>query len=515
MRHHSTASTPNGAAPLSSAASTASASSSYQETHEALAKLIAPCGVEEFFAEVWQRRPRLFPAVPPGSEFATSPSSARCGWESGESSTTGPCAGSRVIRPIQRQTWADGCEMLNRAWVAASAHSPPPGFDLLFFKDRDFSQGYDEVGPTAALLDGVSCTSNHAEFVWPPLAQLCQRLRRSLLHVYTNCYVTPAGTQAVPKHADDRDVFILQLEGCKHWLVYAHPPVKFPYTDEQVGKHGNPVPSSIAEFPPIVDCVLYPGDVLYMPRGWVHEASCSRESSWHATLAVATHDWSWSKVYTQALSAALDSEISASWRMAVPLGLGMPGIVDPSAEDTDAETVLRLEELLQLAREKVTAASLREAMQKRLLTHNRFQEKAIDAFDSSGCFLNGRASRIVGMSTRLRKATKEERAAFQMLASAPPGRCQKGGYVRDHDGGGKGGGYNGYTGGTSCGSSAFPGPPPAPPQAGSSRLRVRDEVANAVLATIAEIDRLQEVDPSRGMVVGDFRADGHGLPARW
>ena len=36
-----------------------------------------------------------------------------------------------------------------------------------------------------------------------------------------NVYATPPGKQGFAPHWDDIDAFILQLEGCKHWRVYA------------------------------------------------------------------------------------------------------------------------------------------------------------------------------------------------------------------------------------------------------------------------------------------------------
>ena len=38
--------------------------------------------------------------------------------------------------------------------------------------------------------------------------------------VGANVYLTPPGTQGFAPHFDDVDVFILQLEGKKHWRLY-------------------------------------------------------------------------------------------------------------------------------------------------------------------------------------------------------------------------------------------------------------------------------------------------------
>ena len=36
-----------------------------------------------------------------------------------------------------------------------------------------------------------------------------------------NAYLTPAHSQGFAPHFDDVDAFILQVEGCKRWRVYA------------------------------------------------------------------------------------------------------------------------------------------------------------------------------------------------------------------------------------------------------------------------------------------------------
>jgi len=273
---------------------------------------------------------------------------------------------------------------------------------------------------------------NHAEFVWAPFTKLCMELRQRLLHVYTNTYVTPPASQAVPPHADDRDVFILQLCGRKHWRVFASPPIKFPYTDEQVGKNLG-IPDEVFSRPPAIECVLEPGDVLYMPRGWVHEAWCQGGgSSWHATLAVATHDWSWSKVLSATLAAALDEEASARWRAAVPLGLGLKNGKGTEHVYGDLEAVAHaeLEELGKFMKEAVTVPKLREAFSGKLVVHNDNQEGAADFFqtnlqrvldgDESVPCLDGWPewrSSDVRHDSKIKRTTPDERKAFNEWAT--------------------------------------------------------------------------------------------------
>lgn len=43
---------------------------------------------------------------------------------------------------------------------------------------------------------------------------------------------------------------------------------------------------------PILDTVLHAGDMLYFPRGWIHQANATHEDSVHVTVST-YQDWSW------------------------------------------------------------------------------------------------------------------------------------------------------------------------------------------------------------------------------
>ena len=104
--------------------------------------------------------------------------------------------------------------------------------------------------------------------------------------------MTPPKSQTAPPHADDRDVLVFQLVGHKHWKIYGEVPIPYPYTNEQVGKDSMEVPSAVLNGPLVFDDCLHPGDVMYLPRGFVHQAQSTDDSlSFHITVAIATHDW--------------------------------------------------------------------------------------------------------------------------------------------------------------------------------------------------------------------------------
>ena len=78
-----------------------------------------------------------------------------------------------------------------------------------------------------------------------------------------SAYLTPPGCQGLAPHHDDVDVFIVQTQGEKRWKIYT-PLVRLPREhseDLERGRLGKAV----------LDVTLKKGDVLYLPRGWVHE----------------------------------------------------------------------------------------------------------------------------------------------------------------------------------------------------------------------------------------------------
>eukprot|EP00927_Polykrikos_kofoidii_P053576 TRINITY_DN48181_c0_g1_i1.p1 TRINITY_DN48181_c0_g1~~TRINITY_DN48181_c0_g1_i1.p1 ORF type:complete len:578 (+),score=125.10 TRINITY_DN48181_c0_g1_i1:94-1827(+) len=448
------------------------------EGADALVDLISPADVNEFFSTTWQKKPAVFT----GASWST-PGGAR--------------------RPIRQQTWEDCLDTLALASCRHPALHPPDGCELLIFKGRQITHDYDDCGPCEALLDGASCVVNHAEFIWEPLWRLCLRLRRQLLHVYANTYVTPPTTQTVPPHADDRDVFVLQLCGSKHWRVYGTPPVVFPYADEQAGKNF-PVPQELIDSEPMLECVLNPGDVLYMPRGFVHEACCPGSgSSWHATLAVATHDWSWTKVAGAAVTNIMDADSGGRWRSAVPLSLGMPSHSPGPRDEVDSdESEQILKEFLHRMQEVVKLPQLRQRFKQKMQMHNQNQEENVMQFlgclnryaaaeadfaEPVGFSLRHWRTRHVRLDTRLCKVD----ACVQESSSGSFGGAL---------GSGKGGGGYGQNSCMGKGGGKMKGGSWKGGGQGSADMVVRTELVNAVVAALREVERRGE----DGMLVSEL-----------
>lgn len=115
---------------------------------------------------------------------------------------------------------------------------------------------------------------------WHPAAVYCRELEMALgCPVQANAYWTPSSAQGFAVHHDTHDVFVLQVEGRKRWRVY-RPVVELPLPSQKwkagLGDVGAPV----------MDVELAPGDTLYLPRGWPHEAETSAEHSLHVTVGL-------------------------------------------------------------------------------------------------------------------------------------------------------------------------------------------------------------------------------------
>jgi hypothetical protein len=117
------------------------------------------------------------------------------------------------------------------------------------------------------------------------IGAFCRSLEDSLGHpAQANAYYTPRSAQGLPVHHDTHDVFVLQVAGDKRWRVY-DPALELPLKNQRYSE-GMGGPGGAVE-----DRVLRPGDTLYLPRGWLHEAMTSVMDSLHLTIGVNVVTW--------------------------------------------------------------------------------------------------------------------------------------------------------------------------------------------------------------------------------
>ena len=136
--------------------------------------------------------------------------------------------------------------------------------------------------------DGSTLVLQALHRVWPPILELCQKLAAELGHpVQANAYVTPPQNQGFSNHYDVHDVFVLQIEGEKKWVIHS-PVLDSPLRDQPWSDRRAAVESRAKETP-LLETVLQPGDCLYLPRGFLHAAEALGGVSTHLTIGV--HVW--------------------------------------------------------------------------------------------------------------------------------------------------------------------------------------------------------------------------------
>jgi hypothetical protein len=134
--------------------------------------------------------------------------------------------------------------------------------------------------------NGSTIILQQAHQLEPSLGRLCRGLEHVFsAHLQTNLYLTPPNAQGFGTHYDNHCVFVVQMAGEKAWRLYDKP-IDTPFRGEgfEAGKYQ---PGDLKQ-----EFVLKAGDVAYIPRGLMHDASTSgTEPSLHITIGLITRTW--------------------------------------------------------------------------------------------------------------------------------------------------------------------------------------------------------------------------------
>jgi ribosomal protein L16 Arg81 hydroxylase len=137
----------------------------------------------------------------------------------------------------------------------------------------------------ADMRDGATLALDGLNKRHEKLGLLCRLLSRELGHPFqTNLYLTPPNGQGFTPHWDNHDVFILQVFGKKKWWVEKQRRT-LPSRKEHMGDEGRELAPDSRSF------TLAQGDMIYIPRGFVHAAECESEPSLHITLGILAYTW--------------------------------------------------------------------------------------------------------------------------------------------------------------------------------------------------------------------------------
>lgn len=135
--------------------------------------------------------------------------------------------------------------------------------------------------------------------------------------VGANSYLTPANSQGFAPHYDDIEAFILQIEGKKHWRIY-NPRKDTEYLPRFSSENFSQ--DEIGE--PALEVTLNPGDLLYFPKGFIHQAkTLPNQHSLHITISCYQKN-TWADFLEKLLPAALSQAVEedVSLRRGLPVG---------------------------------------------------------------------------------------------------------------------------------------------------------------------------------------------------
>jgi ribosomal protein L16 Arg81 hydroxylase len=145
---------------------------------------------------------------------------------------------------------------------------------------------------------------------WPALQDLCSQLSSEFgIGFQVNAYLTPHNAQGLGVHYDTHDVFVAQVEGRKHWRLFESS-LRLPLPSQPYQKGVHAAAAPMQEFD------LRAGDLLYLPRGVVHEALATDSSSLHLTIGV--HHVTWTNIIQTAVEEAAEQNIA--FRKSLPFG---------------------------------------------------------------------------------------------------------------------------------------------------------------------------------------------------
>ena len=249
---------------------------------------------------------------------------------------------------------------------------------------------------------GATIRVNRAQRYSKSLREMCARLEQLFgFPVRANLYCSPASAQRSPRHYDNHDVLVLQLSGRKQWRVYNPvvqlplanvPPLPFEERTEMLKyarggpRKGRANIDDAEAGAPTHELTLEAGDLLYLPRGFVHEAWTSDAASAHLTVGL--HVLTWLDLLTVALAQV--SNRDERFRKSLPIDF-----------DGDTESTLSLKEHLdELLQVFVRQADARQAANELVTSFVRSTQST-----GEGALVSAGDATTINLDTRLERRT--------------------------------------------------------------------------------------------------------------
>ena len=132
---------------------------------------------------------------------------------------------------------------------------------------------------------GASVVMNDVDSLTPGLASVSNTLEAAGFgKSQANVYISWQSHKAFRTHYDTHDVWAVQVEGEKTWNIWegrAEWPIAHPVFKSQTQEHHDQARGKLREA-----VLMKPGDLLYLPRGWYHDALAEAPASVHIAYGV-------------------------------------------------------------------------------------------------------------------------------------------------------------------------------------------------------------------------------------
>ncbi len=132
---------------------------------------------------------------------------------------------------------------------------------------------------------GASVVMNDVDSLTPGLASVSNALESAGLgKSQANVYISWQSHKAFRTHYDTHDVWAVQVEGEKAWNIWegrADWPIPHPVFKGQKQEHHDQARGRLRG-----TVLMKPGDLLYLPRGWYHDALAEAPASVHIAYGV-------------------------------------------------------------------------------------------------------------------------------------------------------------------------------------------------------------------------------------
>lgn len=156
--------------------------------------------------------------------------------------------------------------------------------DLMMHANPIFFSETQKAFVDKAFQRGATIKVEDFEMRHPLMSKLCRAFETVFGgDTYAMVFLTPPKQQGFGIHFDPVSSFITQLSGRKHWKIYPAWGPEFP--TKTMSRPLADVPMPV----PLIEAALDPGDMLYIPAGFPHEAICADAHSLHMTVGVGAH----------------------------------------------------------------------------------------------------------------------------------------------------------------------------------------------------------------------------------